>query len=438
MNAKKHLIIAVDDDSPANDIGVKKGWSLLELNGECVEDIIDYEQLSANECITALFENEKGEEVLADIEKDEYEPLGLNFETTLMSGIRTCKNRCVFCFIDQMPEGIRPTLHFKDDDWRLSLIMGNYISLTNVGDEEFARMIKRHVSPLYVSVHATDGAVRAKMMGNPSAARIMERLSALAKANLTFDSQIVLCPGYNDGETLQRSLNELFSLAPYARSVAVVPVGLTKYRQKLAPLRPLTKDEAASAVAMIDDFNSAVRPKTGTNFVYASDELYIDADLPLPDYESYDGFPQIENGVGLLRFFERDFRTALKEKSPLKKTIRATAFTGVSAFDFLKKLFSELGPYNIELDLRPVKNRYFGGIVSVAGLVTAEDIAAQAGQCEKYVIIPDDMLRERDDVFLDGHDIIWLGERLGAKIMPLPAADGDEFIQGLFDGLGKV
>lgn len=233
----KHRITAIDMDSIAEELGVEPGWSLVSVDGEAVLDVIDYEQLTTKETLELCFETSDGESVYADVEKELYEPLGLNFESGLMSPIKSCKNHCVFCFIDQMPKGVRSTLHVKDDDWRLSLIMGNYVTLTNIDDAEFTRILKRRVSPLYISVHATDGEVRKAMMRNPTAVRLMERLGRLKREGMQFHAQIVLCPGLNDGEILTNTLRDLFSLAPAAQSVAVVPVGLTKHRDGLTPLR---------------------------------------------------------------------------------------------------------------------------------------------------------------------------------------------------------
>ena len=244
----RQRIIAIDNNSIAEELGIKPGFSLLRINGEPVEDVIDYEQLTAETSISLELETDNGEVIEADVEKDEYEPLGLYFESGLMSPVRSCKNKCVFCFIDQMPKGGRETLHFKDDDWRLSLIMGNYVSLTNVNDKEFDRMLRRRVSPLYISIHSTDGDIRKRMMANPTAGRIMERLYALKEAGLSFHGQIVVCPELNDGESLKKSIRELYALRPAAQTLALVPVGITKFRQGLYPLRLLTKQEASDII----------------------------------------------------------------------------------------------------------------------------------------------------------------------------------------------
>jgi len=437
---KKHLVTSVEPRSPADASGITRGVSLVSINGEPVEDIIDYEQLTAMEKLCVAVEDEAGNAREYAIEKDEYEPLGLGFSTSLMSPVRACKNRCLFCFVDQLPRGGRETLRFKDDDWRLSLIMGNYVTLTNVSDAEFERIILRRVSPLYVSVHATDGAVRRTMMRNPSAGRIMERLTRLREAGLRFHAQIVVCPGVNDGAVLERSIEELYALFPSAQTIAVVPVGLTKYREGLAPLRCLTKEEAANIIDFAEAFAKRARKQTGEGFVYAADELYVLAGRELPPYEDYDDFPQLENGVGLLRKFEREFRGALSQMEPFSRTCRVTGVSGASAYGFLKPLLAELGEYGVEFGLRRVENDYFGRSVTVAGLVTATDIASQLrGESPgELLVIPDDMLREREDVFLDGHNTKWLERELNVRVVPLCAADGEAYIYGLFNALKEV
>lgn len=436
----RHLITSVEPHSPADASGITRGVLLVSINGEPVEDIIDYEHLTAAEKLSVTVEDEAGNARTYNIEKDEYESLGLGFSTSLMSPVRTCKNHCLFCFVDQLPRGGRETLHFKDDDWRLSLIMGNYVTLTNVSDAEFERIILRRVSPLYVSVHATEGAVRKAMMRNPSAERIMERLTRLRDAGLRFHAQIVVCPGVNDGAVLEQTLRELYALSPSAKTVAVVPVGLTKFREGLAPLRRLSKEEAEGIIDFVEAFSKRARKETGEGFVYAADELYVLAGRELPPYEEYDDFPQLENGVGLLRKFEREFCGALAEMEPLSHMRRVTGVGGASAHGFLKPLLAKLADYGVKFDLRKIENDYFGRSVTVAGLVTAGDIASQlrGENPGEILVIPDDMLRERENVFLDGHTTEWLAKELNVRVVPLCAADGEAYIYGLFNALKEV
>lgn len=424
----KHRIVSVDSDSPAYDAGIEAGDFLLSVNGEPIIDIIDYEQLTANEEITVLFlKADTSEEIEAIIEKDEFEDLGLNFESSLMSNVRVCKNNCVFCFVDQMPKNTRSTLHVKDDDFRLSLIMGNYITLTNVDDEEFERIIKRHVSPLYISVHATDGEVRKKMMRNPSSVKIMERLTRLKAENIRFHCQIVLCPNLNNGEVLINSLNDFLKLQP--ESAAVVPVGITKHRDGLYPLRKLTKEEANEAIDIIHEFK-----QKGLN-VYASDEMYIAAQRELPPFEYYDDFAQIENGVGLLRMFEDGFNYELEYMKKVNKPLNLDAATGISVAPFLKKLFSKLEKYGIKINVHALENEFFGNTITVSGLLCGKDIisAYEKGMFtdSEILLISSSMLKD-GQYFLDGITLKELSDKIHKKIIPMNASDGAAFVSELF------
>lgn len=428
----KHLIKKVDSGSIAEELGIKPGWYLVSVNGETIRDVIDYELFTNNEEITVSVETDDGEMIDFDIEKEPWETLGLNFETGLMSPVRQCANHCVFCFIDQMPRGHRDTLYFKDDDWRLSLIMGNYVTLTNVSESEFKRIIDRRVSPLYISVHATDGAVRKEMMRSKNADLIMERLTALHENGLAFNAQIVLCPELNGGAILKKSLWDLWSLAPEARSVAVVPVGLTKHRDGLYPLKPMTKEDAREAIRIVDRFNA----ESGAEyFAFCSDEMYLRAGLELPPYEYYGSFDQIENGVGLFRLFEDGFLSALEEKKPLDKHVTIDSVCGTAIAPCLCGLFKSLEPYGITIKVHPVRNVFFGESVTVSGLVTAGDIIKQeCGVLEgSALIMTSTMMREMDNIFLDGIRLPELSEKLEIPVCPMPADDGEEFIQKIFE-----
>lgn len=426
----------MDADSIAAELDIRPGDHLCAINGESVEDVIDYESLCAQERLLLSLQDENGAPYEAEVEKDEYEPLGLAFETGLMSSPRLCRNHCVFCFIDQLPRGGRETLHVKDDDWRLSLIMGNYVTLTNADDAEFARICKRRVSPLYISVHAANGEVRKRMMRNPTADRLMPRLERLKAEGLQFHAQIVLCPELNDGAVLQETLAAIYALRPSALSVAVVPVGLTRFREGLYPLRRATRAEAACAIDAVEAIARQSLAQYGTPFAYAADEMYILAGRPLPPYGAYGDFPQIENGVGLLRMFEQGFSEALAQKQPLSLPRALPAACGTAAAPFLRGLFTRLTPYGVHVDLHAVVNEYFGPTVTVSGLVTGGDIAVQLGAagglCGEALLLPETMLRERDTTFLDGMTVSQLAQRLQRPVWPLPAADGAAFIDALF------
>ena len=424
------VITRVEKDSPAAREGLQAGDRLLLVNGEAVKDLIDYEALSVRSRLIVEVER-SGEKLRYLVRKKVGEPLGLCFETTLMDRMQTCKNRCLFCFVDQMPKGIRSSLNVKDDDWRLSFIMGNYVTLTNVSEEEFGRILKRRVSPLYVSVHATDPELRVKLMSNPTAGRIMERLTALKDAGITFHTQIVLCPGLNDGAALEQSLSDLASLYPNCASVAAVPVGLTKYRDGLYPLRGYTAEEARALIAYGEEKQAEYRREGDDTFFYLSDEWYLTAGLPLPPTESYGDFPQIENGVGLLRLFELDFREALAEKSPLPGPRQVIVAGGVAANPFFRELYKSLCSFNIYTNVIPVENRFFGGNVHVAGLVTAGDLMRTFPEKGGGpILIPRNMLREKDSVFLDGVTLAELEQKMGRRILPF--GGGKEFIDLVF------
>ncbi|MDL2235099.1 DUF512 domain-containing protein [Christensenellaceae bacterium OttesenSCG-928-L17] len=426
-------ITGIDNGSIAEELGVRAGDFLTAINGQPVLDVVDYEFLCAQEHLILSFLHPDEGEYTADIEKDDFEGLGLQFESGLMSPMRTCKNKCIFCFIDQMPRGGRETLQVKDDDWRMSFIMGNYISLTNVDDAEFARICERKVSPLYISVHATDPAVRVAMMRNPQAGRILERLRALKDAGLRFHCQIVCCPGVNDGAMLQKTLEDLFALYPAAQSVAVVPVGLTKFRASLFPLHGFSKEEAQSTCRQVQVFAEQCLRQAGTRFVFPADELVLLEGEELPAYETYEDFAQIENGVGLLRLYEQEFMDALQEKQPLKTLLTLDAVGGMAAHSFFCTLFERLKPYNIDVHVHAIRNDYFGPTVTVGGLVTAEDIIAQlqGKQMSGTLLIPHNMLREQEDVFLDGMTVDELAACLNVRVAVV-RGDGDDCIRTIF------
>ncbi len=429
---KGQPITYVEPLSPAKRAGVVPGDVLLRINDTPVIDLIDYEHLTANRALKLdLLRN--GEPIAVVLHKGVYEPLGLCFETTLMSRMMTCRNHCLFCFIDQMPKGVRSSLNVKDDDWRMSFIMGNYVTLTNVSDTEFRRILDRRVSPLYVSVHATDPDVRTRIMRNPSAGRIMERLTALKNAGLRFHTQIVLCRGLNDGEILLKTLGDLASLAPECASIAIVPVGVTRFREGLFELGTFDAAQSRAVIETVEPMQQRYLKQFGTRLVFLSDEWYLNADLPLPDPEAYESYEQIENGVGLLRLFEEDFRYALAEREPLAEKRRFAIAGGTAAYPFFRDLYRELEPYGVRTDLYPIPNRWFGGNVHVAGLVTGSDLINELSerQIGDSLLIPGNMLRETEDVFLDGMTLEDVEQKLGTRIRTF--SSGTELISCLFE-----
>ena len=305
-----HRIKSVPPESLGAELGLVPGDELLRIGGEEVVDVIDYQALICCEELTLTYRHE-GEEMEVSCEKEEWEELGVEFEDDMLV-TRVCKNHCVFCFIDQMPRGCRKSLYVKDDDWRMSLMMGNFVTLTNVDDKELQRIVRRHASPLYISIHATDGEVRKKMMRNPNADRIMAQLKTLQRAGIQFHGQIVLCPELNDGAVLEKTIADLSAMHPAAQSLAIVPVGLTGHREGLYPLRPFTADEADDVVRTVQRWQKKCYKELGTRFVYASDEFYCIAGRKLPKEESYEDFAQIENGVGLFAQLRAEFDDAMQ------------------------------------------------------------------------------------------------------------------------------
>ena len=429
----RQYISDVAPDSPAAEAGIERGDVLLTINGEPVRDIVDYTYLTSNRvCILQIEDHRTGMPAETRIEKEEWEPLGLSFATGIMSPMRVCRNHCLFCFIDQMaPEG-RSSLHVKDDDWRMSFIMGNYVTLTNEDDREIDRIIRRRVSPLYISLHATDPEVRVKMMANPRAGEILPLLKRLKDGGLFYHLQIVLCPGINDGEVLERTIRDVRSLVPAARSMAIVPVGLTKYRKGLYPLRCFTPEEARSLIERISRIQEECLAEYGTRLVYLSDEWYCLAGQALPDAETYEGYDQIENGVGMLRLFEEEMLAELEGREPLPEPGMFDMAGGVSAVKFFEPVYRKLEAYGIRIRTHAVRNRYFGEQITVSGLITAGDLveALRGKLSSGTLLIPASMLREQDDVFLDNQTVADVERQLQCRVIPV--RDGAALIRILW------
>lgn len=418
-----HTITAVQKDSVAYLSGIRPGDRLNRINGEDIIDQIDYQALSANSLLILDIKKKTGGNAIITIQKDEYEPLGIQLEDTLLSRPRSCRNHCVFCFIDQMPKALRQTLYVKDDDWRLSLMMGNYITLTNISESEMDRIIRRHASPLYISVHATDGDVRRQMMKNPGADRIMEHLKRFQDAGIRFHCQIVLCPGFNDGPVLEKTIQDLISFYPAACSAALVPVGLTSHREGLTPLKPYTKETAAELILKIKPLQEQFLKKYGTAFVYPADELYCLSGLPLPNETEYEDFPQIENGVGLLRLFISDVMQAADESIAVPNDLpkHITIACGVSVAPFLQELADKYAPAQVEVDIHPIRNDFFGHTITVTGLITGQDLVKQLQSTETdRILICAAMLRAEGDLFLDGLSLEEVKKALPAPLYVIP------------------
>lgn len=386
--------------SLAEKAGIQPGEKLCSVNGCNVQDIIDLSFLTSDEVVELEIENAAGAKRLVQIEKYPDEDLGLEFESAVFDKVRTCYNNCIFCFVDQMIPGMRPGLYVRDDDYRLSFLYGNFITLTNMRDEDFDRIIRTHLSPLYISVHATDPDVRCKMMNNRFAGQLMEKINRLLEAGIQIHTQIVCCPGYNDGEVLKRTFADLYALHPGVLTMAVVPVGLTKHREHLHPMRTFTPLEAAEIVDAVSGWQKQCREETGKSFVYLGDEFYLLAGKELPSSEYYDGFPQLENGIGLTRNFLNEWEATLKTLQYADGAEQAVIPVGESAFRVLQPMMEAFNSqYGTKHSFVSVKNLFFGGHVNVTGLLTGGDILAAVKDSER-LILPGVVLNN-DNLFLD-------------------------------------
>lgn len=428
-----HEIIAVRPGSVADRHGLKPGDRIEKINGETLIDDIDYQALTAKAKVRLTVQGEDGVERDVTIIKSPSASLGLKMGQSLSLKPRTCKNKCVFCFIDQMPPHMRDTLYVKDDDWRLSLMMGNFVTLTNVDDDEFERIIRRKASPLYISVHATNPEVRVSMMRNPNAGKITERLKKLAEAGIQFHCQIVLCPGLNDGKVLDDTLGTLLSLRPAARSAALVPVGLTKYRENLTKLTPYDQTGALQVIGQAQKWQNECLSKYGTRFVFPSDEFYCVAGLPIPEEETYEGYPQIENGVGLLRKFEESLRERSKEGQSEKAADRKVLLVcGTSVRDTMQRWVDTYAPQNARVQVQAIRNYFFGETVTVSGLLTGHDIYEQIKDTDAVeILLCDSMLRAEGDLFLDDMSIVSFREMLAPRVVRVIPNTGRDLYEAL-------
>ena len=376
--------------------GISAGDTLISINGHDFHDILEYRFLISDISVTLELLNSDGTSKTVTINSD-YEDVGIEFEEALIDTAKSCTNKCVFCFIDQLPKGMRETVYFKDDDTRLSFLQGNYVTLTNISDEELHRLIDMRVSPINISVHTTNPELRVKMLNNRFAGNIYERMKTLAENNIFMNCQIVLCYDINDKSELENSLNDMAALHPYVESVSVVPVGLTAYRDGLAELTPFDKEKSLEVIKLVEALQKKYLDELGTRLVYLSDEFYVMAELEIPDAEKYEGFPQIENGVGLISSMREEFESAL-EYVPEKEYKRTVSLvTGEAAYGFIQSLADELKKrFNAKINVFPIKNEFFGGKVTVTGLICGCDIINQlkGKNLGDVLILPEVMLRD--------------------------------------------
>lgn len=434
----EHKIITVQQGSIAQELEIEPGDSLLSINGKEIKDVFDYQYYCNEEYLTVLIRKVCGEEWELEIEKEYEEDLGLGFGEGLMDNYRSCKNQCIFCFIDQMPPGMRDTLYFKDDDARLSFLQGNYITLTNLSKQDLDRIISYHMSPVNISVHTTNPNLRCKMLHNRFAGmEALDKIKRLYQGQIEMNSQIVLCLGINDGKELDRSIWDLSRFFPYMKSLSIVPVGLTKYRKGLTKLKKFEKEDARNVLKQIENWQEKFLKELGTRFVHASDEWFLTAQVPIPTKEYYEGYGQIENGVGMIRSFEDEVDMALKKYKELgylpkeKKSLISLA-TGVLAAPILEKQMKKIARYihGLSFHVYMIKNEFFGKDITVAGLLTGQDIIKQltGKQLGKTLLLPDVLLRSGEQVLLDDLTIQDLEKALQIPIR-IVQSDGESLLK---------
>ena len=418
----EHKIRAVLPGSIAEELELEPGDVLLAVNDHEIEDVFDYHYYTNEEYLTVLVRKPDGEEWELEIEKEFEEDLGIEFESSLMDDYRSCRNHCIFCFIDQMPPGMRETLYFKDDDSRLSFLQGNYVTLTNMSDHDIDRIIHYHLGPINISFQTTNPDLRCKMLHNRFAGDVFPKIRRLADAGIELNGQIVLCRDINDGAELERSISDMTSYLPALRSVSVVPVGLSKYREGLYPLKPFDAQSAGEVIDLIESWQKKIYPQYGAHFVHASDEWYLLAGRPLPEEERYDGYLQLENGVGMLRLLKEEVEETLAEVKPDGETPkrRVSIATGRLAGPFLKELGKRIETVhqNVTLQIFEIRNDFFGESITVSWLITGQDLIAQLKDQDlgDELLLPTNMIRSGERVFLDDLTIEDAEEALGIPI----------------------
>ena len=435
-------IIGVEKGSSADRVGIRCGDYLISINGREVRDVLDYRFFLAEK--TVVLKIHRNADLFdVTIRKGTYSDIGLEFETPLMDKKHSCENKCIFCFIDQLPKGMRESLYFKDDDSRLSFLHGNYITLTNLKQRDVDRIIEMRISPVNVSVHTTNPELRVKMMKNKRAGEVLDYIRQFAEAGIKLRGQIVLCRGVNDGEELDRTMQELAQYHPSLESVSIVPAGLTAYRENLYPLEPFTRKECIDIIDQVTSFADECLKKLGTRLFFCADELYIKAGRPIPAYPYWEEFTQIENGVGMMASMAHELEMALDYLGTEERTARRSVSiaTGDAAYAYicgLVGMISETCPH-LECDVYRVKNNFFGGQVTVSGLLTGKDLAEQLKDCilGDELILPRTMLRSEGDLFLCGMTPQELSEKLGVPIR-FVSNDGADFLDGILGCGGDV
>ncbi len=438
MEKKEHVISKVNPGSIAQELGIEKGDVLLEINQTPIEDVLDYHYLMNEEYVELLIRKPDGEEWILEVEKEYEEDLGVEFENGLMDEYRSCSNHCIFCFIDQMPKGMRETLYFKDDDSRLSFLQGNYVTLTNMSDHDIDRIIKYHLEPINISFQTTNPTLRCQMLHNRFAGKALEKVQRLCDAGIHMNGQIVLCKGINDGAELERSLEDLCNYYPALQSVSVVPVGLTKYRDELYPLQAFDCQDAGKVLEIIGRYRDKMWQEHQTHFVHASDEWYILAGSSLPGEDAYDGYPQLENGVGMIRLLTEEIAAGLKERKGDERERKVSIATGLLAAPYIREYvrWIEQTYPNVCVQVHEVRNQFFGEKITVAGLLTGQDLREQlrGKDLGEQLLLSSNMFRSGEEIFLDDVNVHDLERELQVPITVVDSG-GEDFLDAVLGDL---
>ncbi len=433
----EHIVKSVEAESIAEELGIETGDAILAVNNQEIEDIFDYQYMINEEYIELLVRKSDGEEWLLEIEKDYDEDLGIEFENSLMDDYKSCHNKCIFCFIDQNPKGMRDTIYFKDDDSRLSFLQGNYITLTNMKEKDIERIINYHLAPINISVHATNPELRCKMLNNRFAGTILDRIRKFYEADIPMNGQVVLCKGVNDGDELRRTISDLLEFAPVMESLSVVPVGLSDYREGLYPLEPFQSEDACKVIDIIEEYQKKAMDRYGIHFVHASDEWYINAGREFPEADRYDGYIQLENGVGMMRLLLEEFEEAYQELEGDSREYEVSLITGVLAYESFVELARRMNIKfpNIKIHVYKIINDFFGHRITVTGLLTGGDIIRQlkGKPIGKRVMISNSMLKADEDIFLDDMTLDAFQQALQVEVY-IVKSNGADFVQGIIGG----
>ena len=436
MKEHIHIVKSIVPGSIADEMGIEPGDRLISINGQEIEDIFDYQFYSEDEELLLLVEKPDGEQWELEIGKDADEELGMEFGPGLMDEYRSCRNKCIFCFIDQMPSGMRDTLYFKDDDSRLSFLQGNYVTLTNMSDHDIERIIRYRLEPINISFQTTNPELRCRMLHNRFAGDALKKVDQLYRGGIEMNGQIVLCKGVNDGEELERSIRDLTSYLPLLKSVSVVPVGLTKFRDGLYPLEPFTKEEAKHVLETVHRWQDRIYAEYGVHFIHAGDEWYLLAEEEIPEEERYDGYLQLENGVGMLRLLFNEFEEAYQAVGGDERERTISVATGRLAYPYLKRMAGKMEEKhpNLRTDVYAVRNDFFGERITVSGLVTAQDIMAQLAGKElgESLLLPCNMLKADEDIFLDDYTVSQVSETLQVPVV-IVKSSGQDLIDAILE-----